>query len=66
MTTLRLFSLATIFALFASVAGAQIATTTSLVGTITDASGKSVPGAKVTAVETLTHDTHSTLTNEQG
>src|SRR5450432_1756477 len=36
---------------------AQLATTTSLVGTVSDSSGKSIPGAKVTAVETGTADT---------
>jgi hypothetical protein len=51
---------------FAFTAKAQIASTTSLVGTITDSSGKSVPGAKVTAVETGTRDTHTARANEQG
>jgi Carboxypeptidase regulatory-like domain/TonB dependent receptor len=45
---------------------AQIATTTSLVGTVTDASAKTVVGAKVTAVNTGTLDTYTTVTNEQG
>src|ERR1017187_9600431 len=45
---------------------AQLATTTSLVGTVSDASGKVVPNAKVTAVETLTADTYSGVTNGQG
>jgi hypothetical protein len=49
-----------------SVARAQIATTTSLVGTVTDSSGKTVIGAKVVAVNTGTLDTYSTQTNEQG
>ncbi|HLK70016.1 MAG TPA: carboxypeptidase regulatory-like domain-containing protein [Bryobacteraceae bacterium] len=47
-------------------AGAQIATTTSLVGTVTDASGKTVPGAKVTAVNSGTHDAYTAITSEQG
>ena len=47
-------------------AHAQLATTTSLVGTVTDASGKLVQGAKVTATETRTLDTHTTTTNGQG
>jgi len=50
----------------AVVARAQIATTTSLVGTVLDASGKTVPGAKVTAVNRGTHDAYSGTTNEQG
>jgi Carboxypeptidase regulatory-like domain len=45
---------------------AQLATTTSLVGTVSDTSGKSIPNAKVTAVEAGTQDTHTTLTTEQG
>ena len=45
---------------------AQLATTTSLVGTVSDASRKSVPGAKVTAVNVGTSDTYTGLTNEQG
>ena len=50
--TLRRFTLLTVLALVAASAYAQLATTTSLVGTVTDASGKTVPGAKVTAVNT--------------
>jgi len=45
---------------------AQIATTTSLVGTVTDSSGKTVPNAIVTAVNANTRDTHSAVTSEQG
>ena len=50
----------------AVIARAQIATTTSLVGTITDASGKTVPGAKVTATNTGTHDVYTATTSEPG
>src|SRR5207248_863907 len=45
---------------------AQLATTTSLVGTVSDSSGKSIPKAKVTAVEAGTLDTHTTMTTDQG
>jgi hypothetical protein len=45
---------------------AQLATTTSLVGTVTDSSGRAIQGAKVTAVETRTAATLNTTTNEQG
>src|SRR5258708_16367178 len=45
---------------------AQLATTTSLVGTVSDASGKVIPNAKVTAVETQTADTYTGVTNAQG
>ncbi len=51
---------------FAATAQAQLATTTSLVGTITDSSGKLIPGAKVTATETGTLDKYTTTTNGQG
>src|SRR4051794_21627198 len=47
-------------------ANAQLATTTALVGTITDSSGKSMGGVKVTAVNTGTLDTYTTTTNEDG
>ncbi len=45
---------------------AQLATTTALVGTVTDTSGQTVPGAKVTAVNPGTGDTYNTMTNDQG
>jgi len=62
------FRLAAVFLVTASTAtvNAQIATTTSLVGNVTDSSGKSIPNAKVTAVETGTLATSTTSTNEQG
>src|SRR5215469_14263615 len=63
---LRLFTLLTLIALVVTSAFAQLATTTSLVGTVTDASGKTVAGAKVAAVNTGTHDTYSATTNETG
>ena len=47
-------------------AHAQLATTTSLVGTVTDTSGKAIAGAKVTATETRTLDNYATVTNDQG
>ena len=62
----RLCAIAPIFTLLALTASAQLATTTSLVGTVTDSSGKVIPGAKVTAVETGTLDRYNTVTNEQG
>ena len=60
--------LAAVLCLFAAASGAraQIATTTSLVGTVIDASGKTVPGAKVTAVNRGTGDTYTGTTNDQG
>jgi hypothetical protein len=53
-------------AIFAIAAHAQLATTTSLVGTVSDASGKVIPGATVTATETGTLDHYTATTNEQG
>ena len=51
---------------FAIGAYAQLATTTSLVGTVTDSSGKLIPAAKVTATETRTLDKYNTTSNGQG
>jgi hypothetical protein len=53
-------------ALLAIAAHAQLATTTSLVGTVTDSSGKGIPGAKVVATETRTLTKYDTSTNDQG
>src|SRR5262249_22857603 len=44
----------------------QIASTTSLVGTVTDSNGASVAGAKVSAVNRGTQDTYNAVTNYQG
>lgn len=62
----RIFAIISLSGLCAIAASAQLATTTSLVGTVTDSSGKTIPNAKVTAVETNTLDTHVKTTNEQG
>ncbi len=51
---------------FTAASNAQIATNTSLVGTVTDPTGKVVVGAKVTAINTGTQDTYNTTTNEEG
>src|ERR1051326_8509421 len=53
-------------AIFSVTGRAQLATTTSLVGTVTDSSGKVLFNAQVTAVETGTLDTRTTTTNDQG
>ncbi len=55
-----------VLAVFVIAAHAQLATTTSLVGTVTDSSGKVIPGAAVSATETGTLDRYSATTNEQG
>src|SRR5947209_6576669 len=44
----------------------QIATVTSLVGTVTDSTGRAVAGAKVTAVDTATDNRYNTVTNQDG
>jgi hypothetical protein len=62
----RLFLGVCISSLLAISAYAQLATTTSMVGTVTDSSGKLIPGAKVTATETGTLDKYTTTTNGQG
>ncbi len=62
----RLLMASFLFTTLAFNAGAQLATTTSLVGTVIDASGKTVPGARVTAVNSGTHDAYTGLTSEQG
>src|SRR4051794_5186775 len=45
---------------------AQIATITSLVGTVSDSSGKAIAGAKITAVDQATLDRYTAVTNEDG
>ncbi len=62
----KLFTGVYLAALFATAAHAQLATTTSLVGTITDSSAKVIAGARVTATETRTLDKYNTTTNGQG
>jgi hypothetical protein len=55
-----------LYLFFAAGAYAQLATTTSLVGTVTDASGNVIQNAKVTAIETGTADKYTGVTNAQG
>lgn len=52
--------------LFGSSLSAQVANQTSLVGTVTDATGKSISGASVSALNTGTSETYPATTNEQG
>lgn len=61
-----LFATVSLFTLFAVTATAQLATTTSLVGTVFDSTGTSIPNAKVKVVETGMADTRTTATNERG
>src|SRR5215470_13952671 len=51
---------------FLAPAYAQIATTTSLVGTVTDGSGRIIVDAKITAVNAATLDTYQATTNQDG
>jgi hypothetical protein len=62
----RLYAAVSLILLLTASLYAQLATTTSLVGTVSDTSGKSIPNAKVTAVEAGTRDTHTTTTTDQG
>ncbi|HEY3743631.1 MAG TPA: carboxypeptidase-like regulatory domain-containing protein, partial [Bryobacteraceae bacterium] len=52
--------------IFAACASAQIATTTSLVGTVTDPGGAAIPNATITAVETNTGDKYTGTTTNHG
>lgn len=61
----RLFTLFACCAL-TGISYAQIATTTSLVGAVSDSSGKVVAGAKITAINAETLDTYSAVTNQDG
>jgi hypothetical protein len=45
---------------------AQLANTTSLVGTVTDSAGAAMPDVSITAVNTATQDTYKTSTNSDG
>src|SRR5260370_10464214 len=63
---IRWFLAASLAALLIFSAHAQLATTTALVGTVTDTSGQTVPMAKVTAVNRDTADTYTVMTNDQG
>ena len=65
MRTIAALVLTSFLTLTAGLYG-QIATTTSLVGTVTDSTGQVVPNAKVTAVETGTGDTYNAQTNNTG
>jgi hypothetical protein len=61
----RLFAFTACLSL-ASAAYAQIATTTALVGTVSDTSGRAIAGARITAVESETQDKYSTVSNPDG
>ena len=45
---------------------AQLANTTSLVGTVTDSAGAAMPDVSITAVNTATQDTYKTTTSSDG
>src|SRR5438132_602258 len=62
----RLFVTLSLLLCLAAIGSAQLATTTSLVGTVSDSSGKVIQNAKITAVETRTLDTYTATTNDQG
>jgi hypothetical protein len=52
--------------LLANAAGAQLASQTALVGTVTDSGGGVMPGAQVLAVNLGTKDTYEATTNAEG
>ena len=60
---LRIFAL---LVTFGTSAAAQLANTTSLVGSVTEEGGAVVPNAAVSAVNTATADTYKTTTNGEG
>src|SRR6476646_7412514 len=51
---------------FATSVGAQLASQTALVGTVTDSTGAVLPGAQVVAVNVGTKDTYEATTNDEG
>src|SRR6266404_7922975 len=57
-------ALAAVF--FVAVMRGQIATSTSLVGNVTDTTGKNIEGSRVSDVNRGSGDTYSVLTNETG
>src|SRR3954447_2046940 len=61
----NLLALAAYLTLLAS-SYAQIATITSLVGAVSDSSGKAIAGAKITAIDTATLDRYNAVTNQDG
>src|SRR5439155_15474846 len=64
---MKLFlSAAALFPFLGMHAFGQIATTTSLVGTVTDVQGKVIPNASIIAVNTGTQDTYNTTTTGNG
>ena len=66
MSNLRRFSALFALALLASVIVYSQAVNATLLGTVTDSSGASVPNANVTLTETNTNISRTALTNESG
>jgi len=62
----QFFAVAAVYLSLAASSYAQLATTTSLVGTVSDSSGKVIVGAKITAVNSATVDTYNATTNQDG
>ncbi len=63
---MRIFCILVVFVILSPNAPAQIASTTSVVGTVTDSAGASIASAKVTAVNRGTKDSYNATTNAQG
>src|ERR1051326_2094748 len=62
----NIFAVAWLVVLLSGAGRAQIATTTSLVGTVIDAGGKTVPGARISATNVGTRDIYRVVTTDQG
>ncbi len=66
MQRIRVFGLLTCL-LFVAIPGmAQLATTTSLLGTVTDSSGAVIPNVNIVAVEVSTQDTYRAVSTDDG
>ncbi|HXJ37673.1 MAG TPA: carboxypeptidase regulatory-like domain-containing protein, partial [Bryobacteraceae bacterium] len=63
---MKYISAALAFFALLGVSSAQIATITSLVGTVSDSSGRVIAGARITAVNNETKDTYNIVTNQDG
>lgn len=63
---MKTYTVVAAFVVMVFCAYGQIATITSLVGTVTDSSGKAIAGAKITAVDSATLDQYNVVTNQDG
>jgi len=66
LVSLTIFALSVALAIFVPAASHAQLSTGDILGNVTDARGAALPGAKVTAVNTQTHDTHTVMTDGNG